>query len=61
MKQLIRFNKVDLAPNASQKLIFEIPYKDFGYYNPSGQWVVEKGNCVLWIGNSEQKFNFTLK
>lgn len=61
LKQLIRFDKVDLAPNGCKKLVFDIPYKDFGYYTPSGQWVVEKGDYVLWIGESDQKFNFTIK
>ena len=61
LKQLIRFDKANLAPNESKNLVFEIPFKDFGYYLPNGQWVVEKGNYVLWIGESEQKHHFTVK
>lgn len=62
-KQLIRFQKVHLKPSESQKVEFQIPLSEFGYYNADGKWIFEKGDFELFVGNnahSTQQVNFTV-
>ena len=62
-KQLIRFQKVHIKPYESQKVEFQIPLSEFGYYNADGKWIFEKGDFELFVGNnahSTQQVNFTV-
>ena len=48
--QLKGFKQVELRPGRSQTVRFELPVKELGFYKPGGQYVVEPGDFVLWVG-----------
>ena len=48
--QLKGFKRVELRPGRSRTVRFELPVKELGFYKPGGQYVVEPGDFVLWVG-----------
>jgi beta-glucosidase len=55
VKELINFKKIDLAPNETKKVIFEITKKDLEYYDHNLNLRVDPGKFSLFIGpNSEE-------
>ncbi len=52
VRRLRGFQRVTLAPGASQTVTFTLTPKDVGYYDNSGQWVVEPGDIDVYAGDS---------
>ena len=51
---LRRFEKIELSPGESRRVVFSIPYTELGLWNPAMQYVVEPGDFELLIGRSCQ-------
>jgi beta-glucosidase len=49
VRELKGFQKVWLNPGESRALEFTLTAHDLGYYNDSGQWLVEPGDYQLWL------------
>ncbi|KAI0238527.1 hypothetical protein L0F63_006118 [Massospora cicadina] len=60
-KRLRQFQKVDLRPNHTAAVTFEISLHDLAFYNAENIRVTEAGNFTLQVGNHGPKTRFTLK
>jgi len=56
VRNLVGFEKVDLAPGASTTVNFTIPAVEFGLWSQDQRWVVEPGLFTVTIGTSDQVF-----
>ena len=52
MRELKGFKKTEIAPGRTVKVSFDIGYDDLGFYDESGNYVVEKGKIKLFIGKN---------
>ena len=52
MRRLRGFERVTLAPGATRTVSFTLDRSDFGFYDNSGDFVVEPGRIDLYAGNS---------
>ncbi len=52
MRRLRGFERVTLAPGAIRTVSFTLDRSDFGFYDNSGDFVVEPGRIDLYAGNS---------
>ena len=53
VKQLKGFKKVDLLPQETKEVTFELELCDFSFLNEKGQWEVEPGDFKIQIGNED--------
>lgn len=53
VKQLRGFKKVDLLPQETKEVTFELELCDFSFLNEKGQWEVEPGDFKVQIGNED--------
>lgn len=54
VKELKGFQKINLAPKASQKVEFHLTEKELGFYNNVYEFVVEPGTFDIMVGTSSQ-------
>ncbi len=54
VKELKGFQKINLAPKASQKVEFHLTEKELGFYNNAYEFVVEPGTFDIMVGTSSQ-------
>ncbi|MEP7092137.1 MAG: glycoside hydrolase family 3 C-terminal domain-containing protein, partial [Nocardioidaceae bacterium] len=52
VRRLRGFQRVTLAPGASQRVSFTVDRSDFGFYDNRGKYVVEPGRIDLYAGDS---------
>ncbi|GAA4655215.1 glycoside hydrolase family 3 C-terminal domain-containing protein [Anaerocolumna aminovalerica] len=53
IKELKKFEKIELEQGESKTVTFELSYRDFAYYDPEAEdWVVEDGIFDIHIGKS---------
>ena len=52
VEKLEGFQRVSLAPGASQTVTFTLGRQNLGFYNNNGQFVVEPGTFDMWVGDS---------
>ena len=53
VKELKGFDKIELEPGETKKVIFNIDVKDIGYYNVLlREWVTEPGEYIIYVGAS---------
>jgi beta-glucosidase len=52
VRRLRGFERVTLAPGATRTVSFTVDRSDFGFYDNSGDFVVEPGRIDLYAGNS---------
>ncbi|MBZ9651699.1 beta-glucosidase BglX [Psychroflexus montanilacus] len=50
VKELKVFEQVELDPGESREIKFQLRDKDLGFYNNSGEFVVEKGSFKVYVG-----------
>ena len=50
---LVGFNRIRLAPGASQRVQFEVPPKAFACVDDEGRWVIEPGIFTLFVGGGQ--------
>ncbi|MEZ4809198.1 MAG: beta-glucosidase BglX [Allomuricauda sp.] len=55
VKELKGFQKISLAPNASQKVEFTLTDKELGFYNHQYEFVVEPGEFDIMVGTNSQE------
>ncbi|MFS4417506.1 beta-glucosidase BglX [Maribacter sp. 2307ULW6-5] len=55
VKELKGFEKIGLAPKASQQLVFELTNKELGFYDQDYRWVVEPGQFNVMVGTDSQE------
>ncbi|MBR5499152.1 MAG: glycoside hydrolase family 3 C-terminal domain-containing protein [Bacteroidales bacterium] len=54
IKELKRFNRVELAPGETKTVIFELPVAELAFWNIDMEYVVEPGDFKLWVaGDSD--------
>jgi len=54
VKRLRRFQKIDLKPNESRKVNFVITPQDLAFVNTKNEWVCEKGDFIIQVGELKQ-------
>lgn len=54
VKELLRFEKIELAPGASKVVTFNFSTEDLAFYNQEKKWVTEPGEFKLWIAKHSQ-------
>lgn len=57
LRQLKRFQKVDLVPGATQTVKFELTLDDLMFFNQKSQRVYEHGRFNVIIGSEKASFN----
>ncbi|GJM64187.1 glycoside hydrolase family 3 N-terminal domain-containing protein [Persicobacter diffluens] len=56
VKRLKRFQKIDLQPGASEKVVFKLEEKDLAFVGIDQQWVAETGTFKVCIGGESTQF-----
>lgn len=56
-RRLREFTKIELQPGETQKVTLKIKASDLAYVNGRGQWMLEKGDFKLQVGNQIAKVN----
>ncbi len=56
VKALKRFEKIDLAPNQTQTITFELTQNDLQFVNNNLKWMAEPGSFTIKIANQSTKF-----
>ncbi|WP_221409171.1 glycoside hydrolase family 3 N-terminal domain-containing protein [Reichenbachiella versicolor] len=58
VKELVRFQKINLEAGEEKKMKFTINSGDLKFYNPAlKDWTVEEGEFRFWVGNSSKTNN----
>jgi beta-glucosidase len=52
VRKLEGFQRVSLAPHQSRTVAFTLNASNFGFYDNTGQFVVELGSVSVWVGDS---------
>lgn len=52
VKELKGFKKLSLQPSESQEVTFELTRDELGFYDNYGNWVVEPGEFIVYVGGS---------
>ncbi|MBR5923469.1 MAG: glycoside hydrolase family 3 C-terminal domain-containing protein, partial [Clostridia bacterium] len=52
IRELKGFKKVEIASGKTVEVSFDIGYDDLGFYDESGNYVVEKGKIKLFVGKN---------
>ena len=52
LRSLRAFEKVNLAPGESRKIVLNIGYKDLGFYLENGEFIVETGEYRFYLGEN---------
>lgn len=61
-RELKNYQKLLFKAGETKAVAFEVGYEDLGYYMPNGEYVVEKGSIVIYIGtNCHATDGITLK
>ncbi|WP_410548922.1 beta-glucosidase BglX [Allomuricauda sp. F6463D] len=55
VKELKGFQKINVAPNSSKKVIFTLTNQELGFYNHNYDFVVEPGEFDILVGTNSQK------
>jgi beta-glucosidase len=55
IKELKKFQKIQLKPGQKKTLSFTLHTDDLGFFNNRGQFVVEPGKFNLWVGADSQQ------
>ncbi len=58
-RELKAFRKIELAPGEEQEIEFELGYRDLGFYDEYGNYLLEEGEFDLWIGDDCTTDNVT--
>lgn len=54
VRELKGFQQIELRPNESKIVEFELSQKSLGFYNNKGDWQVEPGNFKVFVGGNAQ-------
>jgi len=54
IRELKAFKQIELRPNESQIVEFELSQKALGFYNNNGDWIVESGSFKVFVGENAQ-------
>lgn len=54
IKELKGFKKLGLKPLESQIVTFELHRDDLGFYDNNGNWIVEPGEFIFYVGGSSE-------
>ncbi|MFA9370243.1 MAG: beta-glucosidase BglX [Labilibaculum antarcticum] len=55
VKELKQFKKVNLQSGESKNISFTLKAKDFGYYSPKGEFLIESGEYHIFVGGNSQE------
>jgi beta-glucosidase len=58
-RELKAFRKIELAAGEEKEIEFELGYRDLGYYDEYGNYLLEAGEFDLWIGDDCTTDNVT--
>ena len=62
LKELKGFDKVELEPGQSKKVVITLDHLDFSFWNPaSGSWTAEPGSFEILVGSSSEKIELETK
>ncbi|SDG38115.1 beta-glucosidase BglX [Psychroflexus sediminis] len=54
VKELKRFEQVELQPGESQNITFQLTDEDLGFYTNKGEFIVEEGSFRVFVGEDSQ-------
>jgi beta-glucosidase len=57
VKRLRRFEKIELAPNETKSIQFELQAADLSFIGLDNQWIVEAGRFEVLIGGLNHYFS----
>ena len=57
IRELKGYKKINLRLNETKTVKFELSYKDLGFYNEMGEYLVEKGKFEIYIGENSLTLN----
>ena len=52
MRELKDYKKISLKQNETQKVEFELGYESLGFYLENGEYIVEKGEFEIYVGEN---------
>jgi beta-glucosidase len=52
LRQLAGFQRLQLAPGQSKRVVFQLDVSQFAYYNPKLEYIVDPGRIELMVGAS---------
>lgn len=52
IRELKGYKKIFLKPDETQTVKFELSYRDLGFYNENGEYLVEKGEFEIYVGEN---------
>lgn len=55
-KKLKHFEKINLEPGETKKVVFEFSVKDLAFVNLNNEWITEAGDFILHVGNQSAAF-----
>ena len=54
LKELKGFKKIELNPNETKRVSFELPISSLGFYNEKEEYSIEKGEFEIMVGSSSK-------
>ena len=57
LKELKRFQRVELAPGETKTVTFELPVEELAFWNIDMEYVVEPGDFRLWVAGDSDSGN----
>ena len=51
LRELKGFEKIELKAGEEKEVVFEVGAKSLGFYNSSGDYVIERGKFEIYVGN----------
>ncbi|HRU13068.1 MAG TPA: fibronectin type III-like domain-contianing protein, partial [Dysgonamonadaceae bacterium] len=55
VRRLRAFEKIELQPGETKKVVLKLPANDLAFVNEKGKWTIEKGDFRLQVANQTQQ------
>ena len=59
VRRLRAFEKIELQPGETKKVVLKFPANDLAFVNEKGKWTIEEGDFRLQVGNQTQQVRCT--
>ncbi|WP_129594701.1 glycoside hydrolase family 3 N-terminal domain-containing protein [Seramator thermalis] len=59
VRRLRAFEKIELQPGETKKVVLKLPANDLAFVNEKGKWIIEEGDFRFQIGNLTDKVTCT--
>jgi len=55
VRRLRAFEKIELQPGETKKVVLKLPANDLAFVNEKGKWIIEEGDFRLQVANQTQQ------